>query len=80
MADMSTNQDSLTLEETNKVRIGLGLKPIGADEDVGSDGEPVEDRDAIAEENFAQRRADMKRERAEREMKEKIERYVHLWV
>ncbi|KLT45793.1 SART-1 protein [Cutaneotrichosporon oleaginosum] len=74
MADISTNQDSLTLEETNKVRISLGLKPIGAADDAGSDGEPVEDRDAIAEENFAQRRADMKRERAEREMKEKIER------
>jgi U4/U6.U5 tri-snRNP-associated protein 1 len=77
MADMSTNQESLTLEETNKVRISLGLKPIGAEEDAGSDGEPVEDKDAIAEENFAQRRADMKRERAEREMKEKIERYVY---
>ncbi|GMK59988.1 hypothetical protein CspeluHIS016_0902050 [Cutaneotrichosporon spelunceum] len=74
MADMSTNQESLTLEETNKVRISLGLKPIGAEDDAGSDGEPVEDRDAIAEENFAQRRADMKRERSEREMKEKIER------
>ncbi|BEJ17970.1 hypothetical protein CspHIS471_0702470 [Cutaneotrichosporon sp. HIS471] len=74
MADMSINQDSLTVEEANKVRISLGLKPIGADDDAGSDGEPVEDRDAVAEENFAQRRADMKRERSEREMKEKIER------
>lgn len=67
------NQDSLTLEEANKVRISLGLKPIGAADD-GDDGEVVEDRDAIAEENFAQRRAEMKAERAERELKEKIEK------
>lgn len=75
MAEMSANQDSLTLEEANKVRISLGLKPIGGDDDAGgSDGEPVEDRDAIAEENFAQRRAEMKAAKAEQELKEKIER------
>lgn len=68
------NQDSLTLEEANKVRISLGLKPIGGADDATSDGEPVEDQDAIAEENFAQRRAEMKASRAERELKEKIDK------
>lgn len=71
MAD-STAKDSLSLEETNKVRISLGLKPIGAEPD---DNEPEEeDRDAIAERNFSERVREEKRQRAEAEIKERIER------
>lgn len=74
---MSTvNQDSLTLDETNKVRVSLGLKPIGA-EDVGEDGgEPPVDLEAIAEANFEERRQAMKRSKAEQELKEKMDRWV----
>lgn len=74
MASESTPQDSLSLEETNKVRISLGLKPIGAESE---DGEPEEeDRDAIAERNFSERVREEKRQRAENEIKERIEKYV----
>jgi U4/U6.U5 tri-snRNP-associated protein 1 len=74
MAEKSANQDSLTLEETNKVRISLGLKPIGV-EDAGGDGEdaPV-DLDAVAEANFEERRQEMKRAKAEGELKERMEK------
>lgn len=76
MASESTPQDSLSLEETNKVRISLGLKPIGAEPD---DGEPEEeDRDAVAERNFSERVREEKRQRAENEIKERIEKYVVL--
>ncbi|WVO14290.1 hypothetical protein L204_101922 [Cryptococcus depauperatus] len=69
---MSSHQESLSLEETNKVRVSLGLAPIGA---APAEGEEVpEDKDAIAEENYAKRRQDMKREKEEKEVREKIEK------
>jgi len=73
MAETSVNQDSLTLEETNKVRISLGLKPIGADD--GADGEdaPV-DLDAVAEANFEERRQEMKRAKEEEAIRERMEK------
>lgn len=74
MADASVNQDSLTLEETNKVRISLGLAPIGAEPAVDADGQPILDQDEVAEANFARRRDEMKRDKAEREIKERMER------
>ncbi|ORY33488.1 SART-1 protein [Naematelia encephala] len=70
MADVQMNADSLTLEETNKVRISLGLAPIGGPVPEGEDA-PV-DTDAIAEANFADRKAEMKRKKEEDELKEKI--------
>lgn len=70
MADSSVNQDTLTIEETNKVRISLGLKPIGAE--IDEDAPP--DEDEIAENNFANRRAEEKKARAEREVKERLDK------
>lgn len=69
MADMSVNQDSLDLEETNKLRISMGLAPIGGS---GDDGEVEPDEDDVAEANFAQRRAETKKAREDSEMQEKI--------
>lgn len=70
MADSSVNQDSLTLEETNKVRISLGLAPIGGE--VDADAPP--DADEVAEQNFAKRQAEEKAARAEREVKERLDK------
>jgi U4/U6.U5 tri-snRNP-associated protein 1 len=72
MTDMSVNQDTLTLDEANKVRISLGLTPIGAEVAAGEDA-PV-DTDAIAEANYAERRAEMKRAKEEKDIKERIEK------
>jgi U4/U6.U5 tri-snRNP-associated protein 1 len=71
MAD-SMNQDSLTIEETNKVRISLGLAPIGGPLAEGEEAPP--DLDAVAEANFAERKAEMKKAKSEAEIKERIEK------
>ena len=71
---MSMNQESLTLEETNKVRVSLGLAPIGAD--VGDDEEVPVDSDIIAEANYAQRRDEMRKAKAEADLKERIDKWV----
>lgn len=69
------NQDALTLDETNRVRMSLGLKPIGGDGGPPAEGEEVvEDRDALAEANFEQRRNEMKKAKAEADLKERIEK------
>lgn len=62
------NQESLTLEETNKVRASLGLAPIGGDDDG-----PVEpDEDEVAEANYAARRADEKKAKEAQDIQERI--------
>ena len=78
MADTQMNQGDLTLEETNKVRISLGLKPIGesaGDGENGADDAPV-DTDAIAEDNYAERRAEMRRAKEKSDLEERIAKYV----
>ncbi|WWC91651.1 uncharacterized protein L201_006597 [Kwoniella dendrophila CBS 6074] len=68
---MSSHQESLSIEETLKLREQLGLStsaPAENEEDV-----PV-DKDALAEANYAQRRADMRKEKEEKELKERIEK------
>jgi U4/U6.U5 tri-snRNP-associated protein 1 len=69
------NQDALTLEESNKVRISLGMKPIGGPVEEGEEV-PV-DTTTIAEENYAQNRADAKRAKEEADHKERIAKSVH---
>lgn len=69
---MSMNQDSLTLEETNKVRLSLGLAPIGGEV---ADGEEVPvDEDEAAEANYAQRREETKKAKSEADIKERIDK------
>lgn len=69
---MSMNKESLTDEEAIQLRLQLGLSAPGVAAADG--GEPPVDTDAIAEENYAQRKAEMKREKEERELKERIEK------
>lgn len=72
MADVQMNADSLTLDETNRVRISLGLKPIGeTDGAEGGEDAPV-DTDLLAEENYAQRRREMAAAKKEADLKENI--------
>jgi U4/U6.U5 tri-snRNP-associated protein 1 len=43
-------EESISLEETNKIRISLGLKPLT------DDGAPADDKDKQAENNYAKQR------------------------
>jgi U4/U6.U5 tri-snRNP-associated protein 1 len=53
-------EESISLEETNKIRISLGLKPLTDDKT------PTKTEDQVAEENFKKHRD---KERQEREAK-----------
>jgi U4/U6.U5 tri-snRNP-associated protein 1 len=52
--------ESIGLEETNKIRISLGLKPLT------DDGAPVNAKEQTAEDNFAKRKADEAKEREQK--------------
>jgi len=43
-------ESSLSLEETNKIRVSLGLKPLV------DDGAPVDVKEKAAEDNYAERK------------------------
>jgi U4/U6.U5 tri-snRNP-associated protein 1 len=43
-------EESISLEETNKIRISLGLKPLTEDK------APADDKDQQAEDNYKKRR------------------------
>jgi U4/U6.U5 tri-snRNP-associated protein 1 len=68
MAEQSLNADSLTLEETNKVRASLGLAPIGGE----TEGTPEPDEDEIAEANYAKRRESEQKAKRDKEVQENI--------
>jgi U4/U6.U5 tri-snRNP-associated protein 1 len=53
-------EESISLEETNKIRISLGLKPLT------DDSAPANDKEKTAEDNYARQR---ERETKEREAK-----------
>jgi U4/U6.U5 tri-snRNP-associated protein 1 len=55
-------EESISLEETNKIRISLGLKPLTDDK------APADDKEQQAENNYAKQRED--------EAKAKQEKYV----
>jgi len=55
-------EESISLEETNKIRIKLGLKPIS------DDSAPTDDKDKQAEDNYAKRR--------EQEVKDRESKYL----
>lgn len=55
-------EESISLEETNKIRISLGLKPLT------DDSAPADDKDKQAEDNYAKQR--------EREAKERESKYI----
>jgi U4/U6.U5 tri-snRNP-associated protein 1 len=68
MAEQGMNQDSLTLEETNKVRESLGLAPIGG----AVEGSPEPDEDEVAEANYAKRREEESKAKREQDIKDNI--------
>ena len=53
-------EESISLEETNKIRISLGLKPLT------DDGVPADNTERQAEENYARQREREERERETR--------------
>ncbi|GAA5845741.1 hypothetical protein JCM11251_007294 [Rhodosporidiobolus azoricus] len=76
MADSSGQwKESISLEETNKIRVSLGLKPI-ADPNASSSGEakPALDGDALAEDNYAKRREAEMREKDAQALKDRIDK------
>ena len=50
-------EESISLEETNKIRISLGLKPLT------DDSAPADDKEKQAETNYAKRREAETKER-----------------
>lgn len=72
-------KESLSLEETNKLRISLGLKPLTDDSASASsskkedEGEAApKDKDTIAQENYRKRREEEARAKAEDEIRQRI--------
>lgn len=55
-------EESISLEETNKIRVKLGLKPLT------DDGSPADDKDKQAEDNYNKRR--------EQEAKDRESKYI----
>ena len=55
-------EESISLEETNKIRIKLGLKPLS------DDSAPADDKDKQAEDNYAKKR--------EQEVKDRKSKYI----
>jgi U4/U6.U5 tri-snRNP-associated protein 1 len=56
-------EESISLDETNKIRISLGLKPLT------DDSAPADDKEKQAEDNYAKQR--------ERQAKERETKYLH---
>lgn len=56
-------EESISLEETNKIRISLGLKPLTDDK------APADNKEKEAEDNYAKKR--------DAELKEREKKWVH---
>lgn len=74
-------KEELSLEETNKLRISLGLKPLVADDAPSSSSKPAQedatpklDSDAVAARNFQQKQQRDRREREDAELRERLAR------
>ncbi|KAG6817334.1 hypothetical protein H0H87_009932 [Tephrocybe sp. NHM501043] len=59
-------EESISLEETNKIRISLGLKPLSEDAPAGTD------KDKQAEDNYAKRRELESKERESKKIQDRI--------
>ncbi|GAC77222.1 U4/U6.U5 snRNP associated protein [Moesziomyces antarcticus T-34] len=74
-------KEELSLEETNKLRISLGLKPLVADDAPSSSSEPAQkdaapklDPDAVAARNFQEKQQRDRRQREDAELRERLAR------
>ncbi|GAC94640.1 hypothetical protein PHSY_002213 [Pseudozyma hubeiensis SY62] len=71
-------KEELSLEETNKLRISLGLKPLVADDapapasGSGATSAPKLDGDALAAKNFQDKQERERREREDEDVKERL--------
>ncbi|CCM01386.1 uncharacterized protein FIBRA_03437 [Fibroporia radiculosa] len=59
-------EESISLEETNKIRISLGLKPLT------DDSAPADDKDKQAEDNYARQREKEAKDREARKIQDNI--------
>ncbi|KAJ7494750.1 SART-1 family-domain-containing protein [Mycena galericulata] len=59
-------EESISLEETNKIRISLGLKPLT------DDGGPADDKDKQAEDNYAKQREAESKQRESKKIQDRI--------
>ncbi|KIY44009.1 hypothetical protein FISHEDRAFT_77926 [Fistulina hepatica ATCC 64428] len=59
-------EESISLEETNKIRISLGLKPLTDDK------APADDKEKVAEENYAKQRDREAKDRETKKVREHI--------
>ncbi|KAI5119438.1 hypothetical protein M0805_008377 [Coniferiporia weirii] len=59
-------EESISLEETNKIRISLGLKPLT------DDNAPGDNQDKLAEDNYSKRREEEAREKEKKRIQDKI--------
>ncbi|GAA5867776.1 hypothetical protein JCM1840_006689 [Sporobolomyces johnsonii] len=74
MADSSGQwKESISLEETNKIRVSLGLKPI-PDPATAASASASLDGDALAEANFAKRQESDRKAKEQQSLKERIDR------
>ncbi|GAA6048281.1 hypothetical protein JCM3770_006518 [Rhodotorula araucariae] len=73
MAESGQWKESISLEETNKIRVSLGLKPIADPATAaGSDARPA--GEALAEDNYAKRREAEQKEKDAQALKERLDR------
>lgn len=66
-ADTPTWKETISLDETNKIRLSLGLKPL-------SDSGPSKTSDALAEENFQKRKDQEAKEKEAASLKARIDK------
>ncbi|OCH94381.1 SART-1 protein [Obba rivulosa] len=59
-------EESISLEETNKIRISLGLKPLT------DDSAPADDKEKQAEQNYEKQREKERKERETKEIQDRI--------
>jgi U4/U6.U5 tri-snRNP-associated protein 1 len=59
-------EESISLEETNKIRISLGLKPLT------DDSAPADDKEKQAEDNYAKQRERQVKERETKQIFDRI--------
>ncbi|GAA5916417.1 hypothetical protein JCM8208_000912 [Rhodotorula glutinis] len=73
MAESGQWKESISLEETNKIRVSLGLKPI-ADPTTSAGADARLDGDALAEDNYAKQRDAEQKEKDAQALKDRLDR------
>lgn len=70
---MSASAESISLEETNRIRVSMGLKPLADPNAAPAQGDEVElDEDAVAQRNYQERVAQEQKDRDAKDARERI--------